>query len=198
MMSPDTSVPADYFRNLYDKDPDPWRFASSPYERDKYATTLAAIGDEPIGRAWEAGCSIGVFTQRLASRCGMLLAVDVADAALEQARRRCAGLPQVIFEQKRIPHEWPDGQFDLIIFSEVLYFLSASDVRLTARKAVAALAPAGRIVLVNWTGETGHSLNGDEAGDLFRSESASGLEALRHEWHPGYQLDVYRRGSRFR
>jgi trans-aconitate methyltransferase len=196
MMSRDTSVPADYFENLYEQDPDPWRFASSPYERDKYAATLAAIGDEPIARGWEAGCSIGVFTRQLASRCGMLLAVDVADAALEQARRRCADLPRVIFERKRIPHEWPDGQFDLIIFSEVLYFLSASDVRLTARKSIDALAPAGRIILVNWTGETGHSLSGDMAADLFRLESVSGLEALRHERHPGYQLDVYRRGPR--
>ena len=32
-----------YFERLYARDPDPWRFATSEYERDKYAATLAAL-----------------------------------------------------------------------------------------------------------------------------------------------------------
>lgn len=192
MTAPDRSVPASYFDALYQRDPDPWRFASSDYERDKYAATLAAIGDTPIGRAWEVGCSIGVFTKELASRCAALLAVDVAEAALEQARARCADCPGVCFRRLRVPGEWPEGKFDLIVFSEVLYFLSADDVRRTARRAMASLAPAGRISLVNWTGETGQSLSGTAAADLFHGAIETEARRLCQEWRPGYRLDVYR------
>jgi hypothetical protein len=37
------SLAPDYFESLYADDPDPWRFASSAYERNKYETTLAAL-----------------------------------------------------------------------------------------------------------------------------------------------------------
>ena len=193
-MSPDHSVPGAYFEALYERDPDPWRFESSRYEKDKYAATLAAIGDKKIPRAWEVGCSIGVFTEALASRCAALLAVDVADAALDRARRRCADRPHVSFQRMRIPDEWPEGRFDLIVFSEVLYFLSAYEVRLTARRAVAALTPYGRVVLVNWTGETGHALSGDAAADMFHAAVAPDVVPLCHERRTGYRLDIYRRG----
>ena len=33
------SIPADYFNTLYARDPDPWQFATSPYEAEKYAAT---------------------------------------------------------------------------------------------------------------------------------------------------------------
>ena len=192
---PDNSVPASYFQSLYEKDPDPWRFASSRYEQDKYATTLAAIGDDKVARAWEVGCSIGVFTEALAPRCAELLAVDVADAALDQARRRCASWPRVSFECLRVPHEWPNGLFDLMVFSEVLYFLSVSDIRLTAERAVATLVPHGRIVLVNWTGETGHSLSGDEAAGIFHDAVEKDVAPLCRERRTGYRLDIYQRQS---
>ena len=32
-----------YFEALYAADPDPWRFATSAYEREKYTATLAAL-----------------------------------------------------------------------------------------------------------------------------------------------------------
>ena len=101
-MAEDLSVPPDYFRAMYAADPDPWRFASSDYERDKYAATLAAIGDAHVASALEIGCSIGIFTRALAPRCAALLAVDVAGAALAQARRRCAALPQVGLKEQAL------------------------------------------------------------------------------------------------
>ena len=182
---------AAYFQALYERDPDPWRFASSDYERDKYAATLAAIGEGPIGRAWEVGCSIGVFTAALADRCEALLAVDVAEAALDQARRRCAGKPHVRLVRLCVPAEWPEGRFDLIVFSEVLYFLSVSDIRLTARRSVASLSPGGRILLVNWTGENGQALSGEAAADAFLVAIPE-LSMLSQDRRPGYRLDVVR------
>ncbi len=115
-----------YFDGLYANDPDPWRFATSDYEREKYAATLAALPARPFATALEVGCSIGVLTKQLATRCDSLLALDVAEAALDQARARC---PDVRFERRAIPDEWPPGAFDLIVFSEVLYYLDAAGIR---------------------------------------------------------------------
>jgi predicted TPR repeat methyltransferase len=184
------SIPPAYFESLYDGGLDPWQFATSAYERDKYAATLAAIGPGPIGRAWEVGCAIGVFTQALAPLCGSLLAVDVADSALVQARERCAGLPQVALQQMHIPGEWPDGRFDLIVFSEVLYYLVPADIRAAAWRSLLSLNAGGRIVLVHWTGETDYPVTGDDAVRVFRETCGHRARVLHQRRHESYRLDV--------
>ena len=115
---------AAHFRRIYDADPDPWRFRTSVYEQAKYRRTIASLGDRRFRSGFEAGCSIGVLTRLLADRCDRLLAVDIVDAPLSAARKACADQPWVRFEQKQVPDEWPDELFDLIVLSEVLYFLS--------------------------------------------------------------------------
>jgi predicted TPR repeat methyltransferase len=184
------SMPDAYFESLYQGGRDPWQFATSAYEREKYAATLAAIGTGRIGRAWEVGCSIGVFTQVLAPLCDSLLAVDVADSALAQARERCAGLPHVDVQRMRIPEEWPEGRFDLIVFSEVLYYLAPDDISAAARRSLESLSQGGRIVLVHWTGETDYPCTGDEAAELFRESCGDRLTVSRHDRYPAYRLDL--------
>ena len=161
------SLPASYFEKLYASDPDPWRFATSDYEREKYDATLAALAGRQYGSAFEIGCSIGVLTQRLAAHCTHLLAVDVAEDALAKARTRCADLPAVTFAKLQIPRQWPPGQFDLILFSEVLYYLSETDLAEIARLTREALNPAGTVLLVHYTPETNYPLTGDAAATLF-------------------------------
>jgi hypothetical protein len=43
MSRADRTLGPAYFDNVYAADSDPWKFASSAYERDKYAATLAAF-----------------------------------------------------------------------------------------------------------------------------------------------------------
>jgi Nodulation protein S (NodS) len=85
----------EYFDALYTADPDPWKFAASRYERDKYALTLDAMPKLRYRSALEVGCSIGVLTRSLAPRCDVLVAIDAAQTPLVEARRRCADLPGV-------------------------------------------------------------------------------------------------------
>ncbi len=161
------SLPPTYFENLYTTDPDPWQFATSPYERAKYAATLAALPLPRYANAFEVGCAIGVLTQQLAPRCDHLLSVDVSDRALSAARGRCAGLPQVRFDHCRVPHDWPEDTFDLILLSEVIYYLSPDDVTLLAGKVRASARAGATVLLVHWTGETDYPLSGDAAAGLF-------------------------------
>jgi predicted TPR repeat methyltransferase len=181
------SIAPDYFETLYQADPDPWRFATSPYEQEKYAASLAALPPRRFRTALEIGCSIGIFSRLLSPRCDHLLGLDVSDSALAQARHSCAGLP-VTLENRRIPAEWPAGTFDLIVLSEVLYYLTADDVRRTAAKAVAALARPGVILMVHYLGGTDYPLTGDDAAHIFGA--ASGLQSTFASRTPLYRIDM--------
>jgi predicted TPR repeat methyltransferase len=181
------SIDRTYFDNLYASDADPWRFATSDYERDKYAATLAALPDRRFGSALEVGCSIGILTRQLASRCDSLLAIDVADAALARARENCPDA-NIAFANRQVPREWPGGQYDLIVFSEVLYYLDLADLGEVAKLARDDLTEDGVILLVHFTEETNYPLTGDRAAEDFIA--AAGLPVTRHSRAPRYRLDV--------
>jgi SAM-dependent methyltransferase len=186
------TLPPDYFEALYQANPDPWRFAESDYERDKYAATLVALPSPRYGRAFEAGCSIGVLTAALAPRCDALLAVDAVAAPLEAARDRCAALPQVTLRQAVLPADWPGGTFDLMLFSEVLYYLDRDDLHHLAAQAAASLAPGGDILLVHWTGETDYPLTGDAAAEAFCAALSSQAAVTLRRRADRYRLDLLR------
>ncbi len=181
-----------YFERLYESDPDPWKFATSEYERTKYAATMAALPPGRFSRCFEVGCSIGVLTHQLAQRCDSLLGVDVAENALEQARERLQDMPWARFERMAVPTEWPEGSFDLVLFSEVLYYLGADGLEEAARRTVASLAHGGTIVLVNWHGNTDGAFTGDDAADRFIRAVSPKLRVITHERAEKYRLDVLR------
>lgn len=188
------TLPVSYFDALYAADPDPWRFAASAYEREKYATTLRSLPRRRYASALEVGCSIGVLTWKLADRCEALLAIDAASAPLAMARQRCHDRPTVRFDQMLVPEEWPTGMFDLILLSEVVYYLCRRDVVRLARRVESALAGGGDIVLVHWTGATDYPLSGDQASEIFLQETSC-FAHLGRQWRTGrYRLDVVERG----
>ncbi len=183
------SIPPAWFEAEYARDPDPWRFATSEYERTKYADTLAALDPRRFASAFEVGCSIGVLTAQLASRCDRLLAVDVAEAALGRARQACAEWPDVRFARMRVPDEWPEGQFDLILLSEVLYYVEPSEIDRVARSVLATLNPGGVALLVHWTGPTDYPCSGDETAERFIAACAGRLKPVRQVRRAQYRLD---------
>jgi trans-aconitate methyltransferase len=187
------TLKAAHFDALYAADPDPWNFAASPYERAKYTLTLNAMPEPRSRSALEVGCSIGVLTRLLASRCDALLAVDAAPAPLVEARRRCADLPSVRFEQMFVPGQWPDEMFDLILLSEVVYYLSREDVGRLATSVTHSLAPVGSVILVHWTGSTDYPLSGDEAVSLFIERMGSLCVVRREDRYAEFRLDVLSR-----
>ncbi|MGD0719661.1 MAG: SAM-dependent methyltransferase [Roseiarcus sp.] len=193
--SPRTLEPA-YFDAIYRADPDPWKFASSAYEGDKYAVTLAALPRPRYEHALEIGCSIGVLTRSLATRCDRLLAVDAASAPLEQARRRCAAAPGVRFARMHAPAQWPEGEFDLILASEVVYYLSADDVARLGDRIAGSLATRGDLVLVHWTGATDYPLTGDEAAERLIARLGDEVAVVGQDRFPDFRLDVLTRRRR--
>ena len=179
-----------YFERLYARDPDPWQFATSEYERDKYAATLDALPPGRYARALEVGCSIGVLTRQLAATCDELVAIDVSSIALHRAETRCEDQPWVQFAQLDVRDEWPDGEFDLIVFSEVLYYLGLDGIRTAARRSLERLAPGGAIVLVNWNGTTDGACTGDDAANLFIAECCPRFSPILRRSQERYRIDV--------
>jgi SAM-dependent methyltransferase len=188
-----SSRDAAHFQSLYDENPDPWRFRTSEYEQAKYRKTLEALPTRRFGSAFEVGCSIGVLTHLLAPRCDALLAVDIVEQPLNDARAVCADQPWVQFRRMQVPDEWPEGNFDLVVLSEVLYFLSPKDVAKVADKVVACLDSAGLVLLVNWRGRSGDPCTGDEAADLFIERTSARLEPRMQYKEDTYRLDLFGR-----
>lgn len=188
------SLPPAYFDALYAADPDPWRFAASPYEAAKYAATIAALPLARYERGFEAGCSIGVLTRQLAARCEALLSVDAAARPLGLAKERCADLPAVMLRQARLPAEWPrDGAFDLIVLSEIVYYWDVVDLGAAAAAIETTWAAGGDLVLVHWTGPTDYPLTGDAAATGLIVACAGFADVLKAERAVDYRLDVLRR-----
>ncbi len=179
-----------HFERLYQNNPDPWNFSGSEYERQKYDATLDALGARHFRSGLEVGCSIGVLTERLAARCDKLLAVDIVAKAIEAARARCAAYPHVRIEAMQAPRQWPAESFDLIVFSEVLYFLAEPDLSLIAAHATRSLMPGGLVLLVNYTGPTDDPCTGDEAASQFIAATNKALQPVLKSRAHQYRLDL--------
>lgn len=187
------TVDLEHFERLYREKPDPWRFASSSYERAKYGATVRALPRARYASGLDVGCSIGVLTAALADRCDALLGIEPVEAALAQARTHLADRPTVGFARLFVPREWPEGRFDLIVISEVLDYLGEGDLAALATRLRGALEPGGDLVLVHWVGKKkGHGTA--EASDALIAELAGSLAVTRSERNADYRLDVLRRG----
>ncbi|MCU7728334.1 methyltransferase domain-containing protein [Actinoplanes sp. KI2] len=124
------TTPLSYFERLYAGSRDPWSFETRWYEARKHALTLEALPARHYRSGFEPGCSTGMLTTRLAARCDRLLAVDAVEAAARTAARRVADRPQVSVRAGRMPQDWPDENFDLIVLSELGYYFDDTDLAL--------------------------------------------------------------------
>ena len=187
---------ADVFDRLYAADADPWGFATSPYEAGKYRDTLdlldATAPARRFARAVELGCSIGVFTTMLAPRCDMLVGIDAARAAIDAARARCATHAHVRLECGLLPAAFPEGRFDLLVVSELLYFLSPADIEHLAEAARRAASADAVILLANWTGPTDTPHTGDAAATRFIAALQPAFADARTIHRDRYRLDILR------
>jgi len=133
---------------LFTANPDPWRFETSAYEKEKYERTLGILPHREFRSILEVGCAEGVFTKRLAPYGRRITALDISEVALGRARERCCDLPSVEFKVFDLLNDGFQEEYDLICASEVLYFLDDLDRIRTARdKLLGALCPGGNVLL---------------------------------------------------
>jgi SAM-dependent methyltransferase len=129
---------------------DPWNFEDSADERARFQKTWELVPSASYRRILEIGCAEGHFTEQIAGRFpdADLLAVDLVPLAVDRARARCVGRPNVRFGCLDVGREPIGGPYDLIFCMGVLEYGPAfGELDAIRRSIVSALAPAGYLVL---------------------------------------------------
>lgn len=137
------------FEAVYALKGDPWRYDVSYYEQEKYRDTIANLPG--CSRVLEVGCAEGAFTQMLAPHVEYVTGVDISATAIQRARKKCMRWENTRFVHLDIEfEELPLASFDLVICSEVLYYLDdPTRIRNVGHKLTEHLEPGGHLVLVD-------------------------------------------------
>ncbi len=190
-------VPPEMRRGFFDHyfdEGDPFGFDINPEEQLKFQRTLEVCGEDPLGRVLELGCAVGSFTEILAPRATDVLALDVSQSAVDQVIQRLPNRPNVRAKAMTIPAEFPGEEFDLVVASDVLYYLSVAELQRCVARIEAALSDGGAFVAVHYVPRMGSVLNGDEAHDILAAHTTlSHVLAERTEFGPGrtYRVDRF-------
>ncbi|MHC5795148.1 PIG-L family deacetylase [Lacisediminihabitans sp. FW035] len=184
------SIDAAYFDALYAGNADPWRLASRWYETRKRSITVSSLPSSRYQRGLEIGCSVGMLTLELAPRCDALLAVDLAAGALATARERLHHKANVTFAELDVTTDFPPGEFDLIVVSEVGYYLSRRDLTTLLDRIASRLEPGGTVVLCHWRHPVSdYPLLGDEVHEIMQNGTTLS-RTVRHE-EADFLLEIY-------
>jgi SAM-dependent methyltransferase len=110
---------------------------------------LACLPRPRYRHAAEPGCGLGTLTTALAARSDRVTASDPVQAAVDGARDASTDIANVTVVHLALPErETVPDDADLVVLSEVLYYLSPDVVA-----QVADLVPAcADVVLVHWRG----------------------------------------------
>jgi hypothetical protein len=165
--SPELSFSSsEFFDAKYLKKSDPWNFSSDAYELSRYEQIISSISDHRYRNAFEPGCSIGVLTEKLAASCDGVTACDFSATAALQAKERCASLAHVNVHCASITDHF-DGEFDLLVLSEIGYYFSRQDWQTISWHLMDRLAPGAVVIAAHWLGRSEHhSMPGDDVHDV--------------------------------
>ncbi|HTI74005.1 MAG TPA: SAM-dependent methyltransferase [Mycobacterium sp.] len=182
---------------MYTESADPWQLQSRWYEQRKYAITLALLPNARYRHAFEPGCSVGVLTEQLAGRCDHVTATDVAVAALDVNHHRLvdAGCrDRVTLVRASLDEPWPATGCDLVVLSEVCYYLAPAVLRAALDREVPRLAPGATVLAAHWRHPVAdYPMSGDRANDIIGA--TAGLHHLGGYHDADVVIDVFDSGS---
>ena len=169
-----------------------WSDDGGPYDQATAAAMLDACGPGPFASALELGGPIGAFTELLAQRCATLTRIDISATAASMARRRLADLANVEVLRGPIPDAIPERKYDLVVASDILYYLPPADFERTLAVVGSRLVADGRLVAVHWPPEESERpFTADEVHARLRD--VPWLEPVRAEQNPDFLIDLLKR-----
>lgn len=113
---------------------------------------VADLDVAPGQRVLEFGCGTGQVTALLAASGGEVVAIDPLHAMLEGARRRAPG---ATFVEGDLFDTEITGEFDRVVLSFVLHNFTTDDRREALLRSARALAPGGRVGILDWAVPSG-------------------------------------------
>ncbi|WP_167509200.1 class I SAM-dependent methyltransferase [Pseudomonas oryzihabitans] len=184
------TVSMSYFDTLYAGNADPWDYRHRWYEARKRDLTLAILPHRRYTQGYEPGCSTGELSRRLAERCDHLLVSDGNVSAVATASARLADQHHVEVRHLLLPGGWPAGTFDLIVISEIGYYLGEQGLDALLDHAHSALLPGGVLLGCHWRHPIdGCSLTGDQVHE--RLAALPGLHRLSHLEESDFVLTLW-------
>lgn len=132
------------FERMYKDCSDPWnQDALEPVSED---VALALLEREPSQRVLDLGCGKGRFTNRLKISTGVeVTGLDLSPTAAQTAKSR---YPEIRFVTAEIPPlPFPDGAFDVVVASELLWYVLPKLKELFA-EVRRVLEPSGRFLII--------------------------------------------------
>lgn len=178
---------------MYAEAADPWQLESRWYEQRKYAITTALLPHARYRHAFEPGCSVGVLTERLLGHCDHVTSSDISVAALDATRDRLTARgvrERVTLLRGSLDQPWPAGPFDLVVLSEVCYYLQPSMVREVLDREIPRLAPTATVIAAHWRHPVAdYPMSGDHANDVIAA--TAGLHHLGGYRDADVTIDVF-------
>jgi SAM-dependent methyltransferase len=144
----------EFFERLWRKG-DVWDIETAEFPRRVHDRLIVLLEGQRFRRVLEIGCGGGVFTRRLAALADVVVALDIAPAAIERARAQNADLGRVDFRVANVMEFNPrsEGPWDLVVMNEMICFLGwlypFFNVAWLASELFAATAAGGRMIMAN-------------------------------------------------
>jgi SAM-dependent methyltransferase len=132
-----------------------WERAAARYEECWNDTVLFvgplldAVAVRDGSRLLDIACGPGYVSEAAASAGAHPVGLDVAEAMVERARRRCPGLSFVVGDALALP--FPDGSFDAVTMNFGILHVSRPELALSEARRV--LVPGGRFAFTTWVAE---------------------------------------------
>mgnify|MGYP001602211531 CR=1 FL=1 len=152
------------FERMFARGADPFRYGALEFESRRFKLMARALEGRGYARALEVGCAEGSFTKHLAPLCESLLAMDISETAVDRAQSALGAGSRVSFVRANL-RDWEPAageRYDLVVISEVLYYLGERNdllkafagspddhVRPVLGKVARSLAPGGRVLLAH-------------------------------------------------
>ena len=144
----------EFFEGLWRKG-DVWDIETAEFPRRVHDRLILLLEGQRFRRVLEIGCGGGVFTRRLAALADVVVALDIAPAAIERARAQNADLGRVDFRVANVMEFNPrsEGPWNLLVMNEMICFLGwlypFFNVAWLASELFAATAAGGRMIMAN-------------------------------------------------
>ena len=117
----------DFSGRYESSDRDSWSYTADPAHLERLQRILKALSPLSGKKVLELGCAEGFITKEIAKQAAQVVACELSPLAAERTRNVCVGLPVTVIAGD-IRSNIPDGTFDLVLASDVFYYLTAAEL----------------------------------------------------------------------